>query len=152
MPVDVVFESLTRYSKPDQLSSDHLAIVPNFFPEHFLNDYKNESLNFKEHSATLQHIQKTIENYFNVQSKKPSLVTAELPIRASVSMDALVLVHLGAVATLQQKRNGTCFEHIIAPGSVIFIANSVAHRFAHTFRATSDESMTWLFECRCPIR
>ena len=148
----ITYEIITMSPVPP-LHPRQMIFVPSLFEApHFYADLRDENrrLKHKQTAPTMMHIKKTIEKYFNLHCRKMFQIDKQNTIqgnRPSNRINALVVVHLGKFAYLEQKKGPVAIDHILNPGSVVFISRRVAHRFAHKIRGTEGESASLLFAC-----
>lgn len=146
------YEIITTSPVPP-LHSRQMLFIPSLFEApHFYSDFvdENRRLKHKQTAPTMMHIKKTIEKYFNLHCRKMFQIDKQNTIqgnRPSNRINALVVVHLGRFAYLEQKKGPVAIEHILNSGTVVFISRKVAHRFAHKVKATEAESVSFLFAC-----
>ena len=145
------YEIITTHGVPP-LHYSHMLIVPSLFESsHFYNDFMEEKrcLKHKQIAPIILHIKKTIEAFFNIHCRKIGIIDKQNTImnRSTNNVNAFVLVHLGKFGYLDQCRNGVKIEHILNTGTVIFISRSIATRFLHKVRSSTDESVSILLSC-----
>ena len=146
------YEIITMNAVPPLHPSQMLFVPSLFEAQHFFKDFMDEmeQLTHKQTAPTMLHIKKTIEAYFNLHCRKMFQLDHANTIQGNPPrnrVNALVLVHLGKFGFLEQKRHGFAIEHILSPGSVVFISRRVAHQFSHKVRGTEGESVSLLFAC-----